>query len=80
MFAKNEHVIVKVPQLRASIKEVRRGQVVSATTDRVSVQFPGEFKPTDFPVDQVSLAKDSFGLGSNLENPYEKPIQQLFRR
>lgn len=78
-FSANDHVTVKIPQLRGSISEVKRGQVVSATQDRVSVQFPGEFKPTDFPVSQVSPAQAYFGLGGNVENPWEKPVVQQFR-
>lgn len=79
MFEVNEAVTVKVPQLRGNLSEIKRGNVVAATVDRVSVQFPGEFKAQDFPVDKVTSAKDTFGIGGNPDNPYEKPVVQMFR-
>jgi hypothetical protein len=75
----NEQVVVKKPQLHGRISEIKRGMVVAVNAESVSVQFPGEFKPEAFPVDQVRSAKSSFGLGSNVENPYEKPIPKLYR-
>jgi hypothetical protein len=79
VFEANQQVTVKIPQLRSSLSELRRGRVVSATVDRVSVQFPGEFKPKDYPVIQVTPASNTFGLGSNVDDPYEKPVVQMFR-
>jgi hypothetical protein len=75
----NEQVMVRKPQLHGRVSEIKRGMVVSVSPEKVMVQFPGEFKAEAFPVDQVSSAQSSFGLGSNVDNPYEKPIPKLYR-
>lgn len=79
MFSLNDQVLVKERQIRGNISEVKRGMVVSVSAERVSIQFPGEFKPKDYPVDQVESAKTSFGLGTNSDNFYEKQIPKLYR-
>lgn len=79
MISVNSQVTVRVPQLRGNLSELKRGQVVSIAADRVSVQFPGEFKAQDFAVDKVELAQDTYGQGGNVFDPYEKPVVQMFR-
>jgi hypothetical protein len=76
----NDQVTVKVPMQRGNISEIRRGTIVATTENTVKVAFAGGFKPEEFPVDKVSLAKDSFGEGGNADNHYEKPIPKMFRR
>ena len=75
----NEQVFVRKPQLRGNLSEIKRGIVVAVNAGTVSVQFPDEFKAQAFPVDKVVSAKDSFGLGANVDNPFEKPVIQMFR-
>lgn len=75
----NDQVFVRKAQLRGNLSEIKRGIVVAMHTDSVSVQFPDEFKAQAFPVDKVISAKDSYGIGANVENPYEKPVVQMFR-
>jgi len=76
----NEQVVVKKPQLHGKISEVKRGMVVAVNAESVEIQFPGAFKPETFPVNQVTSAKSSFGLGANVDNPFEKPIPKQYPR
>lgn len=78
-FKLNEQVTVRVPHLRGNISEIKRGQVVSVSGDRISVQHAGEFKPNVYPVTQVTSAKDSLGLGCNVDDPYAKPVVKLYK-
>jgi hypothetical protein len=79
-YKSEDQVIVRVPQLRGNVTEVKCGKVIASTVDRVSVQFPGEFQAHEFPIDKVSMAKGTFGEGANFDNPYEVPVQKLYRR
>lgn len=76
----NEQVVVKRPQLHGKISEVKRGMVVAVNAKSVEIQFPGAFKPETIPVDQVTSAQNAFGLGANVDNPYEKPIPKQYPR
>lgn len=79
MIAVNDTVVVKKKMLHGNLSDVRLGRAVAVEADRVSVHFPGEHKALDFPVDQVTQAKDTFGPGSNFDNPREMPITKLYR-
>ena len=78
-FKADDQVTVRKPLLRGDMSEIKCGRVVSVTGDRVSVQFPGDFKTEDFSVDKVALASKSFGVGVNFDNPHEMPITKLYR-
>jgi hypothetical protein len=80
MLAVNDHVTVRVPQLRGNLSEVKMGQVVSVAGDKVMVQHAEEFKPKEYSVNQVQSASKTLGLGCNVDNPWEKPVANLIRR
>lgn len=80
MFKAEDQVVVKEVQLRGRCSELKSGTVVSATVDRVTVAFPGEFLSKSFPIDKVTLAEKDFGMGANFENPYEQPVQRYVAR
>ena len=75
----NDQVIVKEQQRFTRDAEIKCGKVVSVNGDRVSVQFPDQMATKDFPMDKVAVAKDTFGAGTNFDNPYEMPVQKLYR-
>jgi hypothetical protein len=82
MFKANDQVIVKEQQLHGRCSEIKAGRVVSATGERVTVAFMNNLGSStkEYPVDRVSLAEASFGLGMNTDNPYEKPVQRYVPR
>ena len=78
-FKANDQVVVRRPQAHGNLTEMLPGSVVSVQGNTVKVSLPGEFKPVDFPKEQVQAASDVFGVGANFQNPREMPIKKMYR-
>jgi hypothetical protein len=78
-FKRNDQVVVRQGHLHGNFSELKPGQVVSVSGDKVVVSLPGEMRPREYPKDQVQSAAAVFGIGANFNNPREMPIKKMFR-